>query len=95
MAIHLPFLGSLRAAQSVSHASTGNAIPLRQFSRRPQQTAGGSVISNRLPVSPQRLLSLMLAFIQQAREMQMLLPDKIVRSYPPHYSSRISITSSR
>ncbi|MDF2623095.1 MAG: hypothetical protein K0S62_866 [Kosakonia cowanii] len=43
MAIHLPFLGSLRAAQSVSHASTGNATPLRQFSRRPQQTAGGSL----------------------------------------------------
>jgi len=43
MAIHLPFSGSLRAAQSASPASAGNAIPLRQFFRRPQQTAGGSL----------------------------------------------------
>lgn len=43
MAIHLPFMGSLRATHAVSHASAGNAIPLRQFSRRPQQTAGGAL----------------------------------------------------
>ncbi|KAF6662719.1 AvrE-family type 3 secretion system effector [Enterobacteriaceae bacterium EKM102V] len=43
MAIHLPFSGSLRATQSVSPARSDNAIPLRQFSRRPQQTAGGAL----------------------------------------------------
>lgn len=43
MAIHIPLLSGLRAAQSASHTGHNNAIPLRQFTRRPQQTAGGSL----------------------------------------------------
>ncbi|MGP3591675.1 AvrE-family type 3 secretion system effector [Vagococcus sp. WN89Y] len=42
MAISIPLLAGLRAAHSASHTDTAS-IPLRQFSSRPRQRAGGSL----------------------------------------------------